>query len=359
MATVFYTANGVTGDVEGYKLFYGTDPRDSRSATLERVVAANAGGNLGALAIGLGNRRLYAADRAEPAIVTFAVEPAGALIRLGAVPAQSPLVNLCLSADGATLYGVSYADGTVCAHPVGPDGVARPAETSPLRLGGDARCHDVVETAPGEVIVSALGHDTLYVLRRDQGTGALGEAPSSVRDEKRSGPRHLRLSPARDVLYVLGERNARITAHPLTHAGTRRSWGTVPPGIALAPGIVRTPGSSVPASDPDSGLPYTWAADLALSPDGRLLFSSERSSSTVSVTDAATGELLDWVRTEQQPRGIGLDPAGRFLLVTGELAESVSLYAVAEDGRLRLAATAPARPGTLWVESVTLAATDG
>jgi 6-phosphogluconolactonase len=352
VTTYFYTASGATGDVDAYRV----DPGgDSGTVSLERTASVNAGKNLGALAIGFGDSRLYVADRTQPAIVTFDVAPTGALTRLGAVPTLSPLANLCLSADRKNVYGVSYVDGTVCVHPLNPDGSVRPAETAPLHLGGDARCHDVVEVAPDEVIVSSLGHDVLYRVRRDPGSGTLGQAPSSVKDERGSGPRHLRLSPARDVLYVLGERSARITAHALTSGQAPRSWHTVPPGVALAPGIVRTPGSPAPAGDPASGLPYTWAADLALSPEGRLLFSSERSSSTVSVTSAATGELLAWTHVEQQqPRGIGLDPTGRFLMVTGELSESVSLYAVAEDGRLRHAASAPAHPGVLWAESASL-----
>jgi 6-phosphogluconolactonase len=153
---------------------------------------------------------------------------------------------------------------------------------------------------------------------------------------------------------VLGERDARITAHPLVPGGARREWGTIPAGIRLAPGIVRSPDRGYPPLDPGTGLPYTWAADLALSPDGRLVFSSERSSSTVSVTSARTGELLAWVRAEDQPRGIAVDPSGQFLLVTGELSATVSLYRVGAAGTLRLADRVPSLPGLLWAEAASL-----
>jgi 6-phosphogluconolactonase len=250
------------------------------------------------------------------------------------------------------MYGVSYTDGTACAHPVDGDGLVLAAGRLSLELGADARCHDVVEVGEGHLIVSALGHDLLYRIRHDAEEGVLEQAPPPVRNERNSGPRHLWLSPARDELYVIGERDARITAHPLTPGGTRRDWYTVPSGIELAPGIVRTPGAVTPATDPASGLPFTWAADLTGSPDGRLLFSTERSSSMVSVTSAATGQLLAWAATEPQPRGIALDPSGRFLLVTGELSSTVSLFQVGPDGGLRFASHAPAREGLLWAEAM-------
>lgn len=353
MTTYFYTASAATGDVDCYRLDVPAGNPDA-APSVERVATAAAGGNLSAIVADAPRRRLYVADRTMPAVVTFGIGPDGALTRLAAAPTASPLVNLCLSGDGRVMYGVSYTDGTVCAHPVDRDGLVLAAGLVSLSLGERAHCHDVVEIAPHEVMVSALGHDLLYRVRRDPGTGELEQAPPPVREEKGAGPRHMCLSPARDELYVLGERNARITALPLTPDGTRRDWSTVPSSIALAPGVVRSPGTVTPAHDPDSGLPYTWAADLALSPDGRFLFSSERSSSTVSVTSAATGRLVAWTRVERQPRGIALDSAGRFLLVTGELSRSISLFEVAEDGGLRLATRVLARPGLLWAESASL-----
>jgi 6-phosphogluconolactonase len=345
VTTYFYTASAATGEVDTYRL---TDAAGS----LERVATASAGVNLSAIVTDPERRRLYVADRTMPAIVTFAIGPDGTLAKLNAAFTSSPLANLCLSANRTTMYGVSYTDGTACAHPVDGDGLVLAAGRLSLELGADARCHDVVEVGEGHLVVSALGHDLLYRVRHDAEEGVLEQAPPPVRNERNSGPRHLWLSPARDELYVIGERDARITAHPLTPGGTRHDWYTVPSGIELAPGIVRTPGAVTPATDPASGLPFTWAADLTGSPDGRLLFSTERSSSTVSVTSAATGRLLAWAATEPQPRGIALDPSGRFLLVTGELSSTVSLFEVAPGGGLRFASHAPAREGLLWAEAM-------
>jgi 6-phosphogluconolactonase len=193
----------------------------------------------------------------------------------------------------------------------------------------------------------------LYRVGHDPETGSLTELPSPLRATADSGPRHLAVHPGRSELYVIGERSARVAAYPLGPGGTRREWDTIPDDVRLAPGIVRKPDRESPAHDVATGLPYTWAADLALSPDGALAFTSERSSSTVSVTSTRTGELLGWTHAEEQPRGIALDPAGEFLLVTGERSATVSLYRVEDGGRtLRFAHRAPARPGLLWAEAI-------
>jgi 6-phosphogluconolactonase len=346
MTTYFYVASSSTGDIGTYRL-------DQAAGRLEHVATTHAGGDLSSITCS--RRRLYVADRMAPGIVTFSVDPGdGTLSELARTPASSRLVYLSLSADQHSLYGASYHDGTVCEHPVNSDGIAGPAARPSLHLGERARCHAVVEGPGGELWVSALGHDLLYQVGHDPGTGELVVRQPAVRIAAGSGPRHLCVSPDRSELYVLGERNARITAHPLVPGGTRREWDTIPDGVRLAPGIVRSPGRQNPARDPDTGLPFTWAADLALSPDGRLVFSSERSSSMVSVTSAKTGQMLGWVRAEEQPRGIAVDPSGQFLLVTGELSTTVSLYHISVAGTLRLADRVPSLPGLLWAQAVPL-----
>jgi 6-phosphogluconolactonase len=346
MTTYFYVASASTGDIGTYRL-------DQTAGHLEHVATTHAGGVLSSITYS--RRRLYVADRAAPGIVTFSIDPGdGTLSELARTLASSPLVYLSLSADQRSLYGASYLDGTVCEHPVDADGIAGPADRPSLHLGERAHCHAVVEGPDGELWVSALGHDLLYRVGHDPGTGELVARQPAVRIAAGSGPRHLCVSPDRSELYVLGERSARITAHPLVPGGARREWDTIPADVRLAPGIVRSPGRENPPRDPGTGLPFTWAADLALSPDGRLVFSSERSSSTVSVTSAKTGELLGWVRAEEQPRGIAVDPSARFLLITGELSATVSLYHVDTAGTLRLADRVPSLPGLVWAQAVPL-----
>src|SRR5262249_28085069 len=99
-----------------------------------------------------------------------------------------------------------------------------------------------------------------------------------------------------------------------------------------------------------------WAADLHLTPDGKFLYASERTSSTLAAfaVDAQTGKLayLSSVPTERQPRGFAIDPKGKFLVASGEKSETLSVYAIEASGALRPAHKAPTGKGSNWVEIV-------
>ena len=75
-----------------------------------------------------------------------------------------------------------------------------------------------------------------------------------------------------------------------------------------------------------------WAADLHLSPDGRYLYASERSSSTLTTfkVNSATGQLqtLGQTPTEKTPRGFAVDSSGRFLVSTGQDSHRLSLHPI-------------------------------
>jgi 6-phosphogluconolactonase len=71
-----------------------------------------------------------------------------------------------------------------------------------------------------------------------------------------------------------------------------------------------------------------WAADIHLTPDGKSLYASERTTSTLAAfkVDPNTGLLtpIDSYPTEKQPRGFSIDPTGRYLLAVGKLSNSMT-----------------------------------
>jgi 6-phosphogluconolactonase len=102
-----------------------------------------------------------------------------------------------------------------------------------------------------------------------------------------------------------------------------------------------------------------WAADLHLTPDGRFLYASERTSSTLTGfrVDAATGQLslIGSVPTEKQPRGFAIDPSGRWLAAVGEMSDGMSVYAIDQSsGALEKPAIYAVGKKPNWVEFVTL-----
>jgi 6-phosphogluconolactonase len=100
-----------------------------------------------------------------------------------------------------------------------------------------------------------------------------------------------------------------------------------------------------------------WAADVHMTPNGKFMYISERTSSSIGAfaVDGATGKLtyLSSTPTEKQPRGFAIDPKGRYLVATGEKSDTISVYAIdGSSGALTPIAKTPTGKGANWVEIV-------
>jgi 6-phosphogluconolactonase len=174
--------------------------------------------------------------------------------------------------------------------------------------------------------------------------------PETVAAPKGSGPRHLVLNDAQDAVYVLTEFSAEVL-----HFGRDTSNGT----LELV--------GAASAFDPSKGLTHSrfgadpkaehliWGADLHFGAQGRWLWASERTESTlgaVSVApDGSVSAPTAFTVTEEQPRGFALSPDGAYLVAAGERSTSVALYAVDAE-RLELRQRAETGGGANWVRFV-------
>jgi 6-phosphogluconolactonase len=96
---------------------------------------------------------------------------------------------------------------------------------------------------------------------------------------------------------------------------------------------------------------------LHVTPDGKLLYAAERTSSSIGAfsVDAATGKLtyLSSTPTEAQPRGFRIDPKGRYMVVSGEKSDTISVYEIDRaSGALKPLQKYPTGKGSNWVEIV-------
>ena len=114
----------------------------------------------------------------------------------------------------------------------------------------------------------------------------------------------------------------------------------------------RKPESSAKAC-PLCGKPS--AADLHITPNGKFLYGSERTSSTLAGfrVNPSDGTLtaIGSVPTEKQPRGFNIDPTGRYLLAVGQLSHALSTYRIdPESGKLTKLKEYPMGQNPNWVE---------
>lgn len=288
-------------------------------------------------------RFLYAALRSEPyGVASYRIDPqTGRLAHLGTAPLPASMAYITTDRGGRFLLGASYSGAVASVSAIDAEGRVAPTTRQILMTAPNAHCI-VIDAANRFAFIPCLGGDLVMQMRFDAEAGRLtANAPDCVRGAAGAGPRHLALHPDGAHAYVVNELDATVTAFAFDAAA-----GTL------------APLQTISALPPDfSGKP--WAAEIRVSPDGRFVYASERTSSTLAGfrVDAGSGKLsrIGHWPSETQPRGFAIDPAGRFLLCAGQVSNSLTVHAIdAATGSLRVCGRHPMGANPNWVEIVTL-----
>ncbi|MCQ9390008.1 lactonase family protein [Pseudomonas viridiflava] len=349
-STFAYISSPADGLISQYQL-------DDASGALSLVEQTKAGDQVNPMALSPDGKALFAALRAKPyQVVSFSIEPVtGHLKPLAQAPLAESLAYLSTDRSGRFLMGASYGADLLSVQPI--DAQHRPSDSIQTYKTG-MHAHSV-RTDPSNRFAYAgnLGVDRVLQYRLEPKDGKLvpiGEGYVTVPEN--TGPRHLAFAPNGKFLYVVGEMSGTVTAFSINDktGGLKQvnQANGIPERLKLAPGQARDARNNDLKDDPT---PRIWAADVRISPDGKWLFTSERTSSSVSVfkVDPATGKVTfveNYPVEEKQPRNIAVAPNGRWLLVTGEKAEKVGSYSIAADGALKRVGEAPSGKGALWIE---------
>jgi len=346
-ATFVYVSNAEDGDIGVYamKPDGGLDARG-------RVAAAKV---VMPMAVSPDRRILYAASRSKPyAVHAYSIDRGtGALKLIATSPLAESFPYISLDRTGRVLFGASYGGNLVSVNAIAGDRSVLP---QPLQVIPTARnAHAIrVDNSNRFVYVPHLGTDQVFQFVFDERSGRLASnTPPLLQMKAGTGPRHLVVSSDNRFVYLLSELVATVTTLSLdSKTGLLTEVGSVsalPPDSKLQPGAPR-PNSRNTDND-------IWAADLHLTPDGKFLYASERTSSTLAAfsVESASGKLtyLSSTPTEKQPRGFAIDPNGKFLVASGEKSETLSVYSIdAASGALKAAGKYPTGKGSNWVEIV-------
>ncbi len=351
MAHVYsvFVSNAADGNIGAYRF-------DTESGTLELEARYVAGENVAPLALSRDGGTLYAATRGDcPSIITYALDTlSGVLKRRNVAHIESKLVYLCADASGRYLLGASYHEDHASLYDAASvaEGNARALQM----VDGIEHAHAAIFTQDGRfAYVSSLGADSIFCFAVCDGRLELIDVATI---EENFGPRHLRLSSNEDMLYVVSEFRATVAAFARdTESGRLEgpSLSGQPQALAhLKQGRVRpgfVPGTPSNVDDLASRI---WGADIQITPDGRFVYVSERTSSLLiayRVQNDGTLAYAGATPTESEPRGFAIDPSGRFLVVCGGKSAHVCAYAIAaETGELRQLSRAECGKGANWVE---------
>lgn len=333
--TVAYVSNADSREIIVLRL-----AEDGALSEIERVKTT---GTVMPLALSPDRRFLFAALRSEPfGVASYRIDrQTGRLAHVATSPLPASMPYLATDRTGRFLLSASYQSAVAAVSAIDAEGRVGAAPIQVLNTAPNAHCI-LTDAANRHAFVPCLGGDHVMQLRFDSASGRLSpNVPPDVPTPKGAGPRHVVFHPEGRLAFLINELDASILTFAFNpSASTLTTLGAV---SALPPSF--------------SGKP--WAADIHVTPDGRFLYASERTSSTLAGfrIDAADGTLAPighWP-TETQPRGFAIDPSGRFLLSAGQVSHSLTVYAInADTGALRALKRYPMGANPNWVEIVAL-----
>jgi 6-phosphogluconolactonase len=339
-ATFVYVSNAESNDIYVLRL-----NQQTGELTLVETISIpgviKSGGST-PMAVSPDRRFLYVATRGEPqGVASFAIDPrSGKLKFIGGGPLTDSMAYIATDRAGRFLFAASYPGHKITVSPIGPQNIIQPTQQI---LPNHTNAHAILADAKNRyALAPTLGNDLINVFRFNAATGNLEpNTPPSVSVTEKSGPRHLVFHPNGKLVYVLGELDAAV--HVFDYDGEKGRLKEKQSVSALPPGFTGKPA----------------AADLHITPDGKFLYSSERTSSAITGfrVNPADGTLtpIESIPTEMSPRGFAIDSAGRYVFVVGQRSNRMSGYKIDPvTGKLSKLQELPMGKGPNWVEIVDL-----
>ncbi len=298
---------------------------EPESGTLTPTETVMGAANPSFLAIDPTNRFVFSANESEPGIVSAFHRDlnTGGLHELNQETSHgSTPCYISIDKPGRYAMVANYGDGTLAVYPIGEDGHLQPSSDvitftgsghDPNRQNGP-HAHMVAPAPDGHhVLATDLGLDTITVYDLDTDTGRLnpGSAEGAVAHAAPgAGPRHFAYAPDGTMVFVINELSNTITSYAFADGGlTERQ--TVP-------------------TLPDGFTGENTTAQIAITPDGRHLYGSNRGDDSIVIY--AVGEDGDLTLVGHQPTGgqtprnFALDPTGAWLLAANQTTGTIVVF---------------------------------
>ena len=357
--TFVYVSNAQDGNIDAYVM-------DTGNGTLTPTGKTEAAKMVMPMAVSPDKRILYAVIRSQPVrVLSYAIDPAtGALTQKASAPLPDSMPYVSTDRTGRFLFTASYGGDKLAVSKIGENGLVEAEAIQVIPTGRNA--HSIVPDPSNKFVYAAtLGANQVLQFTFDGTSGMLTpNQPAAVSPDAGHGPRHIIFSPNNKSLYVLNELSGHVTQYAIDGGkGTLTlidSVSSVPAEAGLAWGVPAAPVGAAPApAAPADDRPKVWAADLQITPNGKFLYSTERTTSKIALfTVAADTGKLTYVTnfpTEAQPRGIRIDARGQYLIGSGEKSDRISVYKIDQStGKLGEPNRYPVGNGANWIEIVEL-----
>lgn len=326
MKQVVYTASPESHQIHAWAM------AGDGALTLLQVI--DAPGQVQPMVVSPDKRFLYMGVRPDFRIVTYRIDEEGKLQEAGQAPLPGSPTHISTDRAGRFIFVGSYNDACVSVSPVGDDGLPG----APLQvIDGMDGCHSAnIDLANRVLYVPALKQDRICLFDLQENGELQPHKQAQVTTVDGAGPRHMVFHPNQQYAYCINELDSTVDVWQLNNA-----HGEVERVQSL---------DMMPAGFSDT----RWAADIHLTPDGRHLYSCDRTASILTVfsvsEDGGLLTLEGHQPTEMQPRGFNIDLTGQYLVSAGQKSHHIEVCKIAgEQGLLTPLARYAVGQGPMWV----------
>jgi 6-phosphogluconolactonase len=238
-----------------------------------------------------------------------------------------------VNAAKRTLYTANYTGSSISVFRALPDGSLVPAiqhldlkdtarfgHPGPHRRQGMPHPHCVTLSPDGKfAVVNDLGNDSLDVFTITPDGRLSDDGPTLTKTPPVTGPRHIAFHPNGRWVYGINELNNTLRQYQWQKHGNAAELHFMDQSIStLAP------------NTPDSTRLIT-ASEVAISPDGRFLYTCNRGDESLTVFDIAPkdGTLSFKQRIScggKEPRHFTLDPSARWIICCNDNSAAVTVF---------------------------------
>ncbi|QDV42642.1 6-phosphogluconolactonase [Stieleria neptunia] len=336
--TLVYFGTYTRGNAASEGIYVAT--LDEATGALSQPRLAAKADNPSFVAIAPGGKTLYAVsetpwtDDDSVGIVAYSIGDDGTLKQLNQRSTRGGAAcHVAVHPSGKSLGVANYSGGSCASFPINDDGSLGEIASFHQHVGSsvnprrqqEAHAHSINYNADGtQAFVADLGMDQIVIYDVDSESGKL--APSQQRSLKMpagGGPRHFCFTPAGKIALANLELTSDVAL--LRYDDAARSLSMLEVASTL-PGGQAVPGNST--------------AECLVHPNGRTAYVSNRGHNSIAVfrIDASNADI-QWIENEptqgEIPRGFGIDPSGKFVVVANQNSDNVvSLQIDPETGSL-------------------------
>jgi 6-phosphogluconolactonase len=264
-------------------------------------------------------------DEPNGSITAFAIDPRdGHLRSLNQVSARGAgPCHACLDHTGKNLLAANFGSGSIAVFPIAADGSLRPASafaqdhgSGPNPRQATPHAHSINVSPDNRLAIAAeFGTDRLLVYRFDASAGTITPAdPAQVTMKPGSAPRHFTFHPDGKTAYSLNEIDSTVTV--LRYDATTSRFQPLQNLSAL----------------PDGFRGQNTAAEVLAHPSGKFLYTSNRGHNSIAVfaidPDGKLRLVTHVASGGKTPRGFGVDPTGRWLIAANQSTHNLAVFAI-------------------------------